>query len=83
MKRLESSISETSALERGVGKAQKALLRLKNAITNSPRVTPKQSKAKKGILEVLGELDREMSAIKTSAKQTLQLFEELYGSIER
>lgn len=83
MKQLESSISETSTFERGVGKAQEALLGLKNAIAGTPRITSKYNKAKKRILEVLGELDREMSAIRTSTKQTLQLFEELYGSIER
>ena len=83
VKQLGSSIPEISTFERKIGKAQEALLGLKNAIANTPRITSKYNRAKKRILEVLGELDREMSAIRTSTKQTLQLFEELYASIER
>ena len=46
----------------------------------TPRVTSKYNKAKKKILEVLGYLGREISAVRTSTKQTTQFFEELLSS---
>ena len=76
---LEDAISNTSTLERNAGEAQEALLGLKNAIMTTPRITSKYNRAKKKILEVIGELEREISAVRTSTKQTLQFFEELRG----
>ena len=78
---LEGAISITSTLERGISKAQAALLGLKNGLVATPRVTSKYNKAKKKILEVLAELDREMSAARTSTKQTRQFLEELHREV--
>ena len=76
---LEDAISTTLILERETSKAQEALLGLKNALMETPRVTSKYNKAKKKILEVLGELEREISAARTSTKQTGRFLEELHG----
>ena len=76
---LEDAISGTATLEQEISKAQEALLGLKNVLVATPRVTSKYNKAKKKILEVLADLDREMSATKTSAKQTGQFLKELHG----
>ena len=78
---LERAISITSTLEREISKAQAALLGLKNGLAATPRVTSKYNKAKKKILEVLAELDREMSAARTSTKQTRQFLEELHREV--
>ena len=78
---LEDAISKTSTLEREISKTQRELLELKNVLAVTPRVTSKYNKAKKKILEVLAELDREMSAVGTSTKQTLQFLEELHGEL--
>ena len=76
-KQIEGAISTTSTLEQEISKSQEALRSLKESIASQPRVTSKYNKVKRKILEVLGELDREMSAARTSTKQVLQLFEEL------
>ena len=52
---------------------------MKDSLASQPRITSKFNKAKKKLLEVLADLDREMSAAKTSAKQTGQFLEELRG----
>ena len=52
---------------------------MKDSLASQPRITSKYNKAKKKLLEVLADLDREMSAAKTSAKQTGQFLEELRG----
>ena len=76
---LEDAISNTSVLEQSLDQAQKELLGLRNALKDTPRITSKYNKAKKKMLGVLGELEREISAARTSTKQTLQFFEELHG----
>ena len=76
---LDKAIFKTSTLEGEISKTQEALLGLKTAIVATPRVTSKYNKAKKMIIEVLDELDREMSAARTSTKQTGQFLEELHG----
>ncbi len=77
---LKDAISNTATLEQEASKAQEALIGLKNTIVATPRITSKYNKAKKKILEVLGDLDRELSAVTTSTKQTRQFFEELLSS---
>ena len=78
---LKDAISNTSTLEQQASNAQESLLGLKNTLAATPRITSKYNKAKKKILEVLGELDREISAVRTSTKQTTQFFEELLSSL--
>ena len=76
---LKDAISNTSTLEREISKAQEGLHSMKDSLASQPRITSKFNKAKKKLLEVLADLDREMSAAKTSAKQTGQFLEELRG----
>ena len=77
---LKKAISNTSKMEQQASKAQEALLGLTSTLVATPRVTSKYNKAKKKILEVLGYLGREISAVRTSTKQTTQFFEELLSS---
>ena len=79
---LEDAISNTSGLEQSLDQAQKELLGLRNALKATPRITSKYNKAKKKMLEVLAELDREMSAAKTSTQQTGQFLEGLAGEVD-
>ena len=75
---IKDSISSSSTLEQAIGEAREELHSLKANLERTPRVTSKYNKARRKLIEVLDELDREMSAASTSAQQTVRFFEELH-----
>jgi methyl-accepting chemotaxis protein len=67
----------TAELEESIGGGQNALRQFREIVGNQPRLTSRFNRARRRVLEVLDALDVEMTSARTSARETMELFQEL------
>lgn len=72
----------TAELEKSIGGSQSKLREFREIVGNQPRLTSRFNRARRRVLEVLDKLDEEMTSARTSAQETMDLFEELMRRFE-